>query len=144
MKMIELITYARIPIELNKYGVTEVAILTDTRIEQEILEPLGAAAYQMDLEPKIVAIVARQVHGLEPTNVMTRAVLGSQLILNAISTGMAHTQCIRNDLRQHRKYVGLPDITIDTLTKGAATADYNEVGRITASIRIIPHCQILS
>jgi len=134
MKMIELVKYAKIPIELNKEGVTEIAILTDTGREREIAESLAVAAYKMDLEPTIVTMVERPVHGLEPTAVMTQAVLGSQLILNATSTGMAHTECIRNALGLGKKFIGMPDITIDTLTKGAATANYQEVGRITAAI----------
>ena len=42
MKMIELMRYARIPIELNIEGVKEVAILTDTEIEPEVPEALAA------------------------------------------------------------------------------------------------------
>jgi len=134
MKMIEMIKYAKIPIELNKEGVNEVAILTDTGREPEIAEALAAAAFAMDLEPTIVTMAARAVHGLEPTAVMAQAVLGSQLMLCATSTGMAHTDCVRNALKLGIKYIGMPDITIDTLTRGAATADYREVGRITAAI----------
>jgi len=134
MKMIELIKYARIPIELNKEGVNEVAILTDTGRDLEIAKALAAAAYEMGLEPTIIIMVERSVHGLEPTNVMTQAVLGCQLILNATSTGMAHTECVRNALKLGKKYVGMPDITIETLTKGAAAADYNEVARITSAV----------
>lgn len=134
MKVIELIKYAKIPIDLNKEGVTDVAILTDTGREPEIAEALGAAAFEMGLEPTLVTMVARAVHGLEPTAVMAQAVLGSQLMLFATSTGMAHTECVRNALKLGKKYIGMPDITIDTMIRGAATADYQEVGRITATI----------
>ncbi|MBW2307882.1 MAG: aminopeptidase [Deltaproteobacteria bacterium] len=134
MKMIELIKYAKVPIELNRDGVTEVAILTDTGREPEIAEAFAAVAYEMGLEPTIVTMIARPVHGLEPTAVMAQAVLGSQLMLFATSTGMAHTECVRNAFKAGKKYLGMPGITIDTLTRGAATADYKEVGRITAVV----------
>jgi leucyl aminopeptidase (aminopeptidase T) len=134
MKMIELIKYARVPVELNKEGVTEVAILTDTGRDPAIAEALAAAAFEMGLEPTIVIMVARAVHGIEPTGVMTQAVLGSQLMLFPTSTGMAHTTCVRNALKLGKKYIGMPDITIDTLIRGAATADYHEVGQITARV----------
>ncbi len=133
MKMIEIMKYARIPVELNKEGVTDVAVLTDTGREPEVAEALAAAAYEMGLEPTIVTMVARPVHGMEPTNVMTKAVLGSQLMLFATSTGMAHTDCVRSALKQGKKYIGMPDITIDTLINGAGAADYDEVGSITAA-----------
>lgn len=134
MKMIELIKQARIPIELNKEGVREVAILTDTGRELEIAEALAAAAYEMGIEPTVMIIPARPVHGMEPTAVMAQGVLGAQMMLYATSTGMAHTECVRNALKRGIKYIGMPDITIETLTKGAATADYNKVGRITAAV----------
>ncbi|MCF8110112.1 MAG: aminopeptidase [Desulfobacteraceae bacterium] len=133
MKMVELMKFARIPVELNKEGVREVAILTDTRREPEVAEALAAAAHEMDLEATIVTMVARPVHGMEPSDVMTQAVLGSQLMLFATSTGMAHTDCVRNALKQGKKYIGMPDITIDTLIDGAGAADYDEVGKITAA-----------
>lgn len=133
MKMIELMKHAMVPVQLNKEGVTDVAILTDTGREPEVAEAFAAAAYQLGLEPTIVTMIARPVHGMEPTEVMTKAVMGSQLMLFATSTGMAHTDCVRNALKQGKKYIGMPDITIDTLSNGAATADYEEVGRITAA-----------
>jgi len=134
MKFIELIKRARVPLELNREGVQEVAILTDTGREPEVAEALGAAAYEMGIEPTIVTMVARPVHGMEPTTITSQAVLGAQLMMFAMSTGMAHTNCVRNALKHGVKYIGMPDITIDTLTKGAAVADYNEVGKITEAV----------
>jgi len=134
MKMIELVKHAAIPIELNKEGVREVAILTDTGREPEVAEALAAAAYAAGLEPTIIVMPARPVHGMEPTAVMSQGVLGAQMMLFATSTGMAHTECVRTALKQGVKYIGMPDITVDTLTKGAATADYREVGRLTAAV----------
>ncbi len=134
MKMVELIKYAKIPIDLNKEGVREVAILTDTGREPEIAEAFAAAAYEMGLEPTVVIMIARPVHGMEPTAVMSQSVLGCQAMFFATSTGMAHTECVRHALKLGKKYIGMPDITIDTLTRGAATADYKEVARITAAI----------
>jgi len=134
MKMIELIKYAKIPIELNKKGVREVAILTDTGREFEVAEALAAAAFEIGIEPTIMIMPARPVHGMEPTVIMSNGVLGSQMMMFATSTGMAHTECVRTALKKGIKYIGMPDITIETLTNGAATADYNEVGRITAAV----------
>lgn len=131
--MIELMKYARIPVELNKDEVQEVAILTDTRREPEVAEALAAASYEMGLEATIVTMVARSVHGMEPSDVMAQAVFGAQLMLFATSTGMAHTNCVRNALKEGKKYIGMPDITIDTMINGAGSADYNIVRKITAA-----------
>lgn len=134
MKMIELIKHAKIPINLNKDGVREVAILTDTGREPEVAEALAAAAYAIGIEPSIIIMPRRPVHGMEPTVVMAQGVLGAQMMMFATSTGMAHTECVRNALKQGIKYIGMPDITIDTLIKGAAAADYDQVGKITAMV----------
>lgn len=134
MKMIETMKYARIPIELNLKGVKEVAILTDTEIEPEIPEALAAAAYQLGLEPTVITIVKRAVHGMEPTNIMAKALLGSDLMLFATSTGMAHTNAVREASKIGAKYIGMPHITVDLLCRGAATADYVEVQRITREV----------
>jgi len=134
MKRIELMKYARIPIELNIEGVKEVAILTDTGIEPEIPEALAAAAYQLGLEPTVITMVNRTVHGMEPTKVMAKALLGSDLMLFATSTGMAHTNAVREASKTGAKYIGMPNITIDMLCQGAATADYREVQKITQRV----------
>ncbi|KJS83215.1 MAG: hypothetical protein JM58_13190 [Peptococcaceae bacterium BICA1-8] len=132
--MVELIKHAKITLELNKEGVNEVAVLTDTGREPEVAMAFAAAAYEMGMQPTIVTMVQRPVHGMEPTDVMAQAVLGSQLMLFCTSTGMAHTDCVRNALKQGKKYIGMPDITIDTMINGAAAADYDEVGRITKAM----------
>jgi leucyl aminopeptidase (aminopeptidase T) len=134
MKMIEMMKYARIPIELNIEGVKEVAILTDTEIESKIPEALAAAAYELGLEPTVVIMIKRAVHGMEPTKVMAKALLGSDLMLFATSTGMAHTNAVREASKRGAKYIGMPHITIDTLCRGAATADYLEVQKITQQV----------
>jgi len=134
MKMMELMRYARIPIELNMAGVKEVAILTDTEIEPEVPEALAAAAYQLGLEPTVITMIKRPVHGMEPTKIMAKALLGSDLMLFATSTGMAHTDAVREASKVGAKYIGMPHITIDTLCRGAATADYGEVQKITRQV----------
>ena len=134
MKIIELSKQAKIPIELNMEDVHEVAILTDTGREPEIAEAFAIAAYSLGLEPTIIIMLARPIHGMEPTEIMSQGVMGAQMMLFATSTGMAHTECARNAIKLGKKFIGMPDITVDTLLKGAATADYNEVGRITAVV----------
>lgn len=126
--------YARIPVELNKEDVREVAIITDTGVEPGIAEALAAAAYELELEPTITMMVRRPVHGLEPTQVVSLGILGAELMLFATSTGFAHTDAVRTALKRGCKYIGMPEISVATLSSGAATADYAEVGRITKAV----------
>lgn len=126
--------YARIPVELNREGVKEAVVITDTGVEPEVAEALAAAAYELGLEPTITVMVRRPVHGLEPTQVISQGILGAQLMLFATSTGFAHTTAVRTALKKGCKYIGMPEISVATLTGGAATADYAEVGRITREV----------
>lgn len=126
--------YARIPVELNKEGVREAVIITDTGVEPEVAQALAAAAYELGLEPTITVMVRRPVHGLEPTRVVSQGILGAELMLFATSTGFAHTTAVRTALKKGCKYIGMPEISVATLTGGAATADYAEVGRITREV----------
>jgi leucyl aminopeptidase (aminopeptidase T) len=78
--------------------------------------------------------VRRPVHGLEPTEVISKGVLGAQMMLFATSTGFAHTTAVRTALKQGIKYIGMPEINIETMIEGASTADYEEVARITKEV----------
>ncbi|MGI6129793.1 MAG: aminopeptidase [bacterium] len=134
MRDFTIMRYARIPVELNKEGVHEAVIITDTGVEPEVAEALAAACFEFGLEPTITVMVRRPIHGLEPTDVISRGVLGAQMMLFATSTGFAHTSTVRSALKQGIKYIGMPEIDIATLTAGAAVADYEEVGRITKQV----------
>lgn len=135
MYQIEVFHYARIPLELNKDDVREVAILAESGVEPIIYEALAAAALSMGLEPTIVLMLERPAHGLEPTSVVASSFLGADLIISATTTSaIAHTRAGREAFRRGKKFVGMPQITVDTLTRGAATADYQQVGRITRKV----------
>lgn len=134
MKLMELMRYARVPIELNGKPGEEVLLLADTDTDPLVYEALAAAAYEMGMEPNVMIMVARPVHGNEPTKTVARAMLGTDLLICVNSTAMTHTDAVRRALKAGVKYISMPGITVDMLTKGAATADYQEVQRVTQKV----------
>ncbi|WP_238134300.1 aminopeptidase [Calderihabitans maritimus] len=130
----ELVKYARVPIELNAEPGDEILILADSRTEPLVYEAIAAAAFDLGAHPTVAIIIARAAHGHEPTFIAKGAILNADLILSIASTSMTHTNAIRAALAKGKKYVAMPGVSADMLCNGAATADYSEVYRNTKRI----------
>lgn len=133
MKLVELIKYARIPIEQNSEGCKEVLILADSDTEELVYQALAAAAYELGLEPNIMLMVARSAHGNEPTKSIAHAIMGADLVVGATSKSITHTEAIRGALQKGIRYVAMPGVTVDMMTRGAATADMGDLMKLTGA-----------
>ncbi|MHB8158352.1 MAG: aminopeptidase [Desulfocucumaceae bacterium] len=132
--VIELLKNARRPLELNARPGQELLIVSDSQTERAVYEAFAAAAYDMGLEPNIMIMTARQMHGHEPTKTVAHAMKNTDVLIAAASTALTHTDAVRAALMAGVTYISMPGISVDLLTKGGATADYDEVGRITHNI----------
>ncbi len=130
----EVMRYARIPIDLNVRKGDEVLLLTDTDVEPLVYQSLAAAAYEVGAEAIISIITPRAMHGHEPPKPIAEAMKEADVLICAASTAMTHTEAVRAAMSRGVRYVSMPGITVETLTKGAATADYGEVYRITERV----------
>ncbi|MFQ6076014.1 MAG: aminopeptidase [Candidatus Bathyarchaeia archaeon] len=134
MKLIEVMRYARVPILLNVNEEDDVLIVTDTDIEPLVHQSLAAAAFEVGAEAVVMVMTPRAVHGHEPPKPIAEAAKASDILIGVTSTSMTHTEAVRKALSHGVKYVAMPYLTVDTLTKGAATADYEEVYRLTKAV----------
>jgi len=130
----ELFKNARKPLELNAKPGQEVLIVSDTNTEREVYEAFASAAYDMGLEPNVMVMAARKMHGHEPTKTVAGAMKGTDLLIAAASTALTHTDAVRAALKAGVTYISMPGISVDMLTNGGAAADYKEVGEITHRI----------
>ncbi|MEW6424305.1 MAG: aminopeptidase [Bacillota bacterium] len=132
MSLSSLIKFAKVPIELNKEDVEEVVILAKWE-RTVIARSLSDAAFQMGLKPTLIFLQEGifLVKGLSEAT--KAAILESQMVINA-AFRMVHTDFMRDVLKRGIKFIGMSEITEDTLTNGAATADYNEVARVTKEV----------
>lgn len=130
----ELFKNARKPLELNAKPGQEVLIVSDTDTERAVYEAFAAAAYDMGLEPNIMIMGSRKMHGHEPTKTVAHAMRKTDLLIAAASTALTHTDAVRAALKAGVTYISMPGISVDLLTRGGAIADYKEVGEITCRI----------
>lgn len=134
MKLIEIMRYARVPILLNVKEGDSVLIVTDTDTEPLVYQSLAAAAFEIGAEAVVAVMTPRAMHGHEPPKPIAEAAKGADVLICATSTSLTHTEAVREALSHGVKYVAMPCLTVDTLTKGAATADYGEVYRLTKAV----------
>jgi len=131
MKLVEVIKYAKVPVELNVRQGENVVVVSDTDTEPLVYESVAAAAFEIGAEVTVVIMTPRLMHGHEPPRPVAEAMKGADVLICAASRSLTHTDAVRNALKQGVKYVAMPQVTVDLLTKGAATADYAEVLRTT-------------
>jgi len=134
MKLVEVIRYARVPVELNVRQGENVVLVSDTDTEPLVYESVAAAAFEIGAEVTVVIMTPRLMHGHEPPRPVAEAMKGADVLICAASRSLTHTDAVRNALKQGVKYVAMPQVTVDLLTKGAATADYAEVLRTTEAV----------
>ncbi|WP_158553319.1 aminopeptidase [Peribacillus saganii] len=139
---IEVFRYAAVPVQMNVKKGETVVILTDDKVNYEIQEALVAAVYYEGATPILVRIPPADSFGNEPHKVAAAALLEADLILSACSTAMTHTDAIREALKSGARYLAMGGITIESLTNGAATANYEEVTETSLQIaEILDACK---
>jgi len=134
MKLARLMKYARVPLEMNGRPGDEVAIITDSNTDPLIGESLVACAYQMDMEPNLVMMLPRAMHGNEPTRLVAAALMAADLSVCPTSMGINHTDAARSAVRSGKRVLVMPGATVEMLTEGAATVDPRELKEVTARV----------
>lgn len=131
---LEIFRYAAIPVQMNVKKNDTVVILTDSKVDSQIQEGLITAVYNQQATPILVMIPPLASFGNEPPAAATSALLKADLIIAACSTAITHTNSIRGALKNKVRYLAMGGITVNSLTTGAATANYHEVTRISEKI----------
>jgi len=131
MKLVEVIRYAKVPVEMNVKRGENVVVVSDTDTEPLVYQSVAAAAFEIGAEVTVVVMTPRQMHGHEPPRPVAEAMKGADVLICAASRSLTHTEAVRSALKKGVKYVAMPQVTVELLTKGAATADYTEILRIT-------------
>jgi leucyl aminopeptidase (aminopeptidase T) len=131
---IEVFRYAAVPVQMNVTKGETVVILTDDKVDYQIQEALVSAVYYQQAIPILVRMPPVTSFGNEPHKVAANSLLAADLIISACSTSMTHTDAIRDALQAGSRYLALGGITVESLTNGAATADYKEVTDLSLQI----------
>ncbi len=131
---LEVFRNAAIPVQMNVKNGDTVVILTDSKIEPIIQEALFTAVYHQKATPILVMFPPLASFGNEPPAAAAACLPKADIVISACSTSTTHTDAIREALNAGVRYLALGGITVDSLTQGAATADYDDVMRLSKKI----------
>jgi 2,5-dihydroxypyridine 5,6-dioxygenase len=132
--MHEAIRYAVRPIELNAQPGDHVLIVSDLETPKEILDALTSAAISAGHDVSLSIYAADLQKSGEPPRAVAEAMAASDIALLATRRGLAHTTATLEAAKSGTRCVFMEGLTLDMLCHGAATADYDSVGRLAAQI----------
>lgn len=130
----EAIRYAVRPIELNRQDGDHVLIVSDLETPREILEALTSAAISLGHQVSLAIYAADLQPSSEPPRTVSEAMVVSDIALLATRRGLAHTSATLDAAKSGTRCVFMEGLTLDMLCHGAATADYDRVGRLGSRI----------
>jgi len=111
----------------------KVCVVTDTN-KLSIAEALFAAAYSVGAETVMSIMTPRQKHNEEPPDVVVAAMKAADIVIAPTTYAISHTQATQAALKAGARFMIHREITEDTFTNGAITADYEEVHALTNRI----------
>jgi leucyl aminopeptidase (aminopeptidase T) len=125
------------PIKMNVRKGERVLILSDYKMDRIIYETLIEAVYFQGAIPVLVVIPPVEAFGNEPSEIVAKAAQECDLIIAVCSTSMSHTDAIRGATKKGVRHLAMGGATVESLTKGAATADYEQVLALSKKINEI-------
>jgi leucyl aminopeptidase (aminopeptidase T) len=105
-----------------------VLLLTDedmndvSGIIKEAISPLTEELIVLSISP-------RRGHGEELPHVVSNAMAGSDVVIGATSMSMTHTEAAKKAVKSGARVASMPGITLDMLTEGGMTANYQDVAK---------------
>jgi leucyl aminopeptidase (aminopeptidase T) len=123
------------PLNPNLEPGEEVLVLTDTDHDQEVWKLLATAVRDLGAQPTISLFESREMDYYDPPSSVAEQMKGVDKIICCTTTAMLHSPAGEAAMKAGTPIIAMDGgITLDMLTKGAATADYNEVERIEYEI----------
>ena len=107
-------------------------ITDDTR--KEIGEALYQAACDLGCEGLLMVMKEREVSGQEPPKAVAEAMKAADVVIAPTAKSLTHTAARIQAAAAGTRVATMPGITREMFGKGAMTADYQEVEKLTARI----------
>ena len=107
-------------------------ITDDTR--KEIGEALYQAACDLGCEGLLMVMKEREVSGQEPPKAVAEAMKAADVVIAPTAKSLTHTAARIQAAAAGTRVASMPGITREMFGKGAMTADYQEVEKLTARI----------
>ncbi len=129
-RIINMLKYARIPIELNTKRGEDVVIVADTETDPLVWQALAAAAQAWGAEPSVMIITPRAAHGYEPPEPVADAMRHAQTTIDCTTKALAHSQIFREIQQDGRQWIAMHGVTSDMLSGGATLEDYRWMDKL--------------
>ena len=111
----------------------EVLIVTDDT-RKEIGEALYKAACHLGCEGMLFVMRERDVSGQEPPRAIAEAMKAADVVIAPTAKSLTHTNARIQAAKEGTRVATMPGITREMFSKGAMTADYTAVEKLTAKI----------
>ena len=99
-----------------------------------LADVLAEAAREVDTDVITAIMVPRAQHGNDPPPVLAAAMLASDVMLMAVTHSITHTTARKAASARGARAAILRSATVESMTEGAATADYPAIRRMTADL----------
>ena len=109
----------------------EVLIITDDS-RKEIGEAIYEAAGNLGCEKLLMVMKEREVSGQEPPKAIAAAMKAADVVIVPTAQSLTHTNARIEAAKAGTRVATMPGITKEMFSRGAMTADYNEVEKLTA------------
>jgi aminopeptidase len=111
----------------------KVLIVTDEN-KLKMAQSLFEAVKNARAKPFLLMTVPGKVSGEEPDEITAKAMLDADVVICPTSVSMTHTNARINAVKNGVRVATMPGITEEMFSKGAITADYEEVEKLTLKI----------
>ena len=111
----------------------EVLIITDDS-RKEIGEAIYEAAGNLGCEKLHMVMKEREVSGQEPPKAIAAAMKAADVVIVPTAQSLTHTNARIEAAKAGTRVATMPGITKEMFSRGAMTADYNEVEKLTAKV----------
>jgi leucyl aminopeptidase (aminopeptidase T) len=125
----------RTPIDLNAEPGEAVVIVADARTNPIIWQALAAAAHARGCEAIVAVMPRRKAFGHEPSQPIGEAMRNADLVIDATTQALGHSQAIWDIRKAGKKVVYMNNVTLAMLEGGAAEADVEEMSRLGKRLR---------
>ena len=111
----------------------EVLIITDDS-RKEIGEAIYEAAGNFGCEKLLMVMAERELNGEEPPKAVAEAMKAADVVIAPTAKSLTHTNARIEAAKAGTRVATMPGITKEMFSRGAMTADYNEVEKLTATV----------
>lgn len=115
-----------------KEGESVLVVTDDSR--REIGEAFYDASKNLGCEGMILIMKERTVNGEEPPKAVAEAMKGADIVIAPSAKSLTHTNARIQAAAAGARVATMPGITKEMFSRGAMTADYNEVEKLTDRI----------